>query len=135
MKAPLAIARKFHLSTTLLTGRQLDLRTCVSPLHQLGERFSHQLSSALACFRFYFSKTGLRVRIVPFFQLIVHLLRFFHKCRLTAGAGLWSAHFLFSSYHSLSRFALSRLHFCAIPLNEVVRPERSEVEGRVSCKV
>jgi hypothetical protein len=63
----------------------------------LGQRFSHQLASALAGFRFNLSKTGLRMGILPFFQLRVHPFRFFQKCRLAAGAGLGSAHFLYSS--------------------------------------
>lgn len=116
MNTPFSIALEFHLFSALLTSWQLDLRACVAPIHQLGKCFSHQLSSALARLRFDLSKTGLRVCIVPFFHLIVHLLRFFHKSRLTAGARLWSAHFLYSSYHSLTPFALSLLHFCALPV-------------------
>ena len=86
MQAPLSIALEFHLCPALLTRWQLDLGIRVAPIHQLGQGFPHQLSSALARLRFDFSKTRLRVCVVPFFQLIVHSLRFFHKCRLAAGA-------------------------------------------------
>jgi hypothetical protein len=86
MNLPLAITLEFHFSTTLFTWRRLDLRTGVSPIHQLDQRFSHQLASALARFRFDLSKTGLWVRIVPFFQFIVHSFGFFHKCRLASDA-------------------------------------------------
>jgi hypothetical protein len=85
MNAPLSIPLKLHLFSALLAPRQLDLAPSISPIHQLRQRFPHQLAPALARFRFDLSKTRLRMGIVPVFQLLVHLLRFFQKCRLAAG--------------------------------------------------
>jgi hypothetical protein len=88
MNPPLSIAHKFHLTSALLTRWHFYLNACVSPIHQFGQRFAHQFTPTLAGFRFDLSKTRLRMRIVPVFQLVVHPLRFFHKCRLAAGARL-----------------------------------------------